>query len=49
MTTKRHIEYHKDGSLWTRGQTADGVPVGYWEGFRPDGTGMRSGLFAKVW
>ena len=45
MTTKSHIEYHKDGSVWAKGQTADGVPVGYWEWFRLDGTRMRSGHF----
>ena len=42
---KNHTEYHKDGSVWARGQTADGVPVGYWEWFRLDGTRMRSGHF----
>ncbi len=40
---KPHIEYHKDGSIWARGQTVDGVPTGYWEWFRKDGTKMRSG------
>lgn len=44
---KEHVEYHKDGSLWARGQTADGVPVGYWEWFRLSGTKMRSGYFEK--
>ena len=42
---KKHIEYHKDGSVWARGQTAGGVPVGYWEWFRKDGTKLRSGQF----
>jgi antitoxin component YwqK of YwqJK toxin-antitoxin module len=42
---KKHIEYHKDGSVWAKGQTANGVPVGYWEWFRLDGTKMRSGRF----
>lgn len=42
---KEHIEYHKDGSLWAKGQTLDGVLVGYWEWFRKDGTRMRSGHF----
>ena len=42
---KKHIEYHKDGSLWARGQTANGVPTGYWEWFRLDGTKLRSGHF----
>lgn len=40
-----HIQRHKDGSLWARGQTLDGVPTGYWEWFRTDGTRMRSGHF----
>ncbi len=40
-----HIQYHKDGSLWARGQTIDGVPAGYWEWFRVDGTRLRSGTF----
>jgi len=45
VSPKKHIEYHKDGSVWATGQTADGVPVGYWEWFRKDGTKMRSGQF----
>lgn len=36
---------HKDGSLWAKGQTIDGVPIGYWEWFRKDGTKLRSGHF----
>jgi antitoxin component YwqK of YwqJK toxin-antitoxin module len=40
-----HIEYHKDGSLRAKGTMADGVPTGYWEWFRLDGTRMRSGHF----
>ncbi len=42
---EEHIEHHKDGSVWAKGQTVDGVPVGYWEWFRLDGTKMRSGYF----
>jgi antitoxin component YwqK of YwqJK toxin-antitoxin module len=42
---KKHTEYHKDGSLWARGQMIDGVPAGYWEWFRREGTRMRSGTF----
>ncbi len=42
---KKHIEYHKDGSVWAQGQMRDGVPTGYWEWFRKDGTKMRSGTF----
>ena len=44
---KEHIEYHRDGSIWARGKLADGVPSGYWEWFRLDGTRMRSGYFEK--
>jgi antitoxin component YwqK of YwqJK toxin-antitoxin module len=44
-TAKEHIEYHKDGSVWAKGQMANGVPNGCWEWFRVDGTKMRSGYF----
>ena len=44
-TMKEHVQYHKDGSVWARGQTIDGVATGYWEWFRKDGTKMRSGYF----
>jgi antitoxin component YwqK of YwqJK toxin-antitoxin module len=42
---KKRINYHKNGSIWARGQTVDGVPTGYWEWFRLDGSKMRSGYF----
>ena len=42
---KKTIVYHKNGSVWAKGQKADGVCVGYWEWFRLDGTKMRSGHF----
>jgi antitoxin component YwqK of YwqJK toxin-antitoxin module len=45
MGTKAHIEYHKDGSVWAKGQKSGDVAVGYWEWFRLDGTRMRSGTF----
>lgn len=41
-------DYHKDGSVRARGQTLHGVPVGYWEWFRKDGTRLRSGHFDKA-
>ncbi len=47
---KKNTDYvltHKDGSVWARGQTLDGVATGYWEWFRRDGTRMRSGCFEK--
>lgn len=39
------IQYHKDGSLWAKGQTVAGIATGYWEWFRKDGTRLRSGHF----
>lgn len=42
---KDHVHYHKDGSVWARGQTIDGVATGYWEWFRKNGVRMRSGYF----
>ncbi|MFZ1388055.1 MAG: hypothetical protein WBP46_07340 [Thiolinea sp.] len=44
---QEHIQYHKDGSLWAKGQTVDGVATGYWEWFRKDGSKLRSGYFAQ--
>ena len=44
-TVKKYVHYHKDGSIWARGQTINGVFTGYWEWFRKDGTRMRSGSF----
>lgn len=40
-----HIHYHKDGSIWAKGQTIDGAATGYWEWRRVDGTRLRSGTF----
>jgi hypothetical protein len=42
---QEHIQNHKDGSLWAKGQAIAGVPTGYWEWFRKDGTKLRSGYF----
>ncbi len=39
------VAHHKDGSLWAKGSTVDGVQVGYCEWFRKDGTKLRSGHF----
>jgi antitoxin component YwqK of YwqJK toxin-antitoxin module len=44
-TPEPYTEYHKDGSIWAQCQKLDGVPTGYWEWFRKDGTKMRSGTF----
>ena len=42
---KQHIEYHKDGTIWAKGQMINDVREGYWEWFRKDGSKMRSGYF----
>jgi antitoxin component YwqK of YwqJK toxin-antitoxin module len=42
---KLHIQYHKDGTIWAKGEMVDGECDGYWEWFRKDGTKMRSGYF----
>lgn len=39
------IQYHKDGSIWAKGQILADKLTGYWEWFRKDGTIMRSGFF----
>ncbi|MEX0616265.1 MAG: hypothetical protein WD231_00460 [Candidatus Woykebacteria bacterium] len=44
---QEHIKYHKDGSIWAKGQLVVGVMEGYWEWFRKEGTKMRSGHFEK--
>ena len=44
-TAQEYLKYHRDGSLWARGQTRDGIPTGYWEWYRTDGVRMRSGSF----
>jgi antitoxin component YwqK of YwqJK toxin-antitoxin module len=41
------INYHKDGSIWSKGKMAGDQPDGYWEWFRKDGVIMRSGYFDK--
>ena len=42
-----YIKYHKDGSIWAKGQMVNGTLDGYWEWFRKSGTKMRSGYFKK--
>jgi antitoxin component YwqK of YwqJK toxin-antitoxin module len=42
---KPFVQYHKDGSVWARGQMIGEAPAGYWEWFRKDGTKLRSGHF----
>ena len=43
--SQEHLHYHKDGSLWAKGQLKGDVMVGYWEWLRKDGTKLRSGSF----
>ena len=43
---KAHEHYHRDGSLYGRGELTAGVMAGFWEFFRKDGSVMRSGSFA---
>ena len=38
-----YVKHHRDGSVWARGHTTDGVATGYWEWFRKDGVRMREG------
>ena len=40
---KPRLVYHKDGSLWAKGQMKRGKMHGYWEWYRKDGTLLRSG------
>ena len=40
-----YVKYHRDGTVWARGQTIDGAATGYWKWFRKDGVRMRSGHF----
>jgi antitoxin component YwqK of YwqJK toxin-antitoxin module len=46
-SAKLHEHFHKDGSLWARGETLDGKMHGYWEFFRKDGVIMRSGTMDR--
>ncbi|MEP6763348.1 MAG: hypothetical protein ABJB66_03505 [Gemmatimonadaceae bacterium] len=45
IKTETHEHYHKDGSIWARGELQNGVMTGYWEWYRKDGSRMRSGSF----
>ena len=44
---QQHIQYHKDGSVYAKGEKENGTLDGYWEWFRKDGTKMRSGHFKE--
>jgi len=45
--SKTQIIYHKDGSIWAKGKSVNGVAEGYWEWFRKDGSKMRTGFFKR--
>ena len=45
---KKYTHYHKDGTVWAKGQKTGDVMTGYWEWFRKDGTIMRSGSFTST-
>lgn len=42
---EKHAKRHNDGTIWAKGTMVNGVPEGYWEWFRKEGTRMRSGYF----
>ena len=43
----KYIQYHKDGSIWGKGNLMGEKMHGYWEWFRKEGTKMRSGHFEQ--
>jgi len=45
LAAKPYVHYHKDGTVWAKGQMIDDVATGYWEWFRKDGSKLRSGYF----
>lgn len=44
-SVREHIHYHKDCSIWAKGQMAGDQMCGSWEWFRKDGSKLRSGSF----
>lgn len=42
------VKYHANGkTVWSKGKTKGGLPDGYWEWYRSDGTLKRSGHFDR--
>lgn len=42
------IKYHANGkTIWSKGKFKNGIPDGYWEWYRINGTLKRSGTFNK--
>ncbi len=44
-STREHILFHKDGSVWAKGPMRGKIQHGFWEWYRKDGTKLRSGRF----
>jgi antitoxin component YwqK of YwqJK toxin-antitoxin module len=44
---RQHTEYYQGGRIWAKGKMIDGLPTGYWEWFRTDGTKMGSGHYDR--
>lgn len=42
---EKYVKLHADGTVWAKGTTVNGLPDGYFEWFRKDGTKLRSGYF----
>ena len=42
---KEFVKYHNGGTVRAKGRVVNGVPSGYREWFRKDGSKMRSGYF----
>ncbi|MDN4502813.1 hypothetical protein QX776_10375 [Alteromonadaceae bacterium BrNp21-10] len=45
MQASDFVTYHKDGSLWAKGQVLNDIATGFWQWYRKDGTLLRSGHF----
>jgi antitoxin component YwqK of YwqJK toxin-antitoxin module len=48
LKPRKYTHYHKDGTVWAKGQKTGEVMTGYWRWFRKDGTMMRSGSFTDT-
>lgn len=46
-TPQEHIHYHRDGTIWAKGEVIGDTASGYWEWYRKDGSLMRSGYFRE--
>ena len=45
MKSKKYTCYHKDGTIWAKGEMLGKKMHGFWVWFRKDGSKMRSGYF----